>query len=151
MKIPHISGIEIKDVHSLALSAGAMIFIVGPNGGGKSTFLRDIAQSLRSGREAKWIESISWDVGTETDFENFVDDQFDDDADSRFAIHRMSGVRVNKADVQNFFRDKKTSHPEFLIKLGRHGPAWVRQVIEADGLTDTEPDRLKANFRPLLN
>jgi ABC-type taurine transport system ATPase subunit len=117
VKIPHISEVKIKDLGSLPLSAGAVVIVVGPNDGGKSTFLRDIAQSTRPGPGLKWLDGISWDLGAEGDFKAFVADQFDVDADSRFVVHRMSGQRTARHEVDNFYREYKTSHPDFLIKL----------------------------------
>ena len=117
MNVPHISEIRIRNLAPLPLAAGAIVIIVGPNDGGKSTFLRDVAQSTQSQLELKWIEGVSWGLGTQEDFQAYIAHEFEEDTDNRFIRHRSSGARIIKSDVDGFYSTHKTSYPDFLIKL----------------------------------
>jgi ABC-type phosphate/phosphonate transport system ATPase subunit len=117
VKIPHISSLTIKDVSPLALVPGALVIVVGPNDGGKSTFLRDIENSIRHGQDLKWLANVSWELGERTEFETFVYQQFDLDPDERFIVHRPTGTRATKAEITGFFDSKKVSQSSFLVRL----------------------------------
>jgi len=113
---PFVKCLELIDLPAIELPAGALVFVVGPNNGGKSTFLTEIVAQLSRAAELKWIRKVDWDVGSEAEFQGFVEKHFKPHIDERYLID-VTGNFVPKVEINNFAVHHKTSNPSFLVRL----------------------------------
>lgn len=57
---PHIRQIVLRSGLIVDLCPGETLLVIGPNSGGKSTFLRDISESISTKAEPLWVQSVDW-------------------------------------------------------------------------------------------
>lgn len=114
---PHISRIELHNLPAISLPAGALVFVVGPNNGGKSTFLNEILAKVSGGTHTKWIDKVDWELGSNEDFIAYVYRHFRDDTKEVYLKDRHTGGQVLRSQILSFFDKKTTTHPSFLIRL----------------------------------
>jgi hypothetical protein len=116
---------------------------VGPNNGGKSTFLSDIVSSTRRTGKSKWIEEISWQLGTRDEFEAYANLHFVPDPGSNLILDRRTGTRVLRSETYGFYESRSTNHHGFLI---RYLNAPTR--IELANRTDAPDVTIKQELHP---
>jgi hypothetical protein len=106
------------------------LIIVGPNNGGKSTFLNDLTNHLYIHNELRWIAELEWDKGEQDQFSEFVDSYFT--LGSAQVLRTVLGSEVHESYVNSFRSNDrlpgKVGH--FLIRtLNAH-----ERVTSADGV-----------------
>ncbi len=114
--LPAINRIKIRGSDDLPLAPGAVIFVVGPNNGGKSTFLNEILAVTSKGENAKWIEAISWSLGTRDEYQAYIDTHFAPDT-ADYLKEIRTGRQVGRLDITRFYERYWTRSPSFLIRL----------------------------------
>jgi predicted ATPase len=113
---PFINRIELIDFPPIDLLPGSIVFVVGPNNGGKSTFLNEIASRVGHASDTKWISKLNWNLGSQEEYLEYVSENFSRAADDNHLKDRFTGNKVNKHDIVNFFSQQKTHYGSFLIR-----------------------------------
>jgi hypothetical protein len=85
-----------------------MIFVVGPNNGGKSTFLREIGDSLLTTTKLKWLAQVDWDRGSSEQFEEFKATSLLETGDPHNLTSHL-GKKVHRAYLDEFHQIGKIS------------------------------------------
>lgn len=102
---------------SIDLPAPALVFVVGPNNGGKSTFLREINSRIGNVSGTKWIEKIKWNVGTENDFNKYISRFFEDTENVGLLKNKRTGSQTMRSNIHSFYIDQTTSSSDFLARM----------------------------------
>lgn len=115
---PYVSSVTLADGSEVSINPGSIIFVVGPNNGGKSTFLRDLSTDFGDddkARLARWIKAIDWELGSADDFKDFISKRYTR-SDSSFDLDLRSNKRVLSTFVREFYSHKRLGHPELMIR-----------------------------------
>lgn len=114
---PFISEINVEGFSPISLLPGAVVFVVGPNNGGKSTFLNEIAARAGHADGTKWVNSLRWDVGSEDDYQAFISKYFTIGHTDQHLKNRRTGNQIGKYEVHQFAVNQKIHLTDHLIRL----------------------------------
>lgn len=110
---PHLKSLRLSYGNIVSLSKGDIVFVVGPNNGGKSTFLREVGQHFRNRPVSpKWIADADLEVGSLEDFQSFVYEQFVYDQDNqnspdhKLLKSRKTGEQIYDHQISSMFSSK---------------------------------------------
>lgn len=98
---PFIKRILLKSGLDVVLEPNSVLMVVGPNNGGKSTFLTDLTNHLHSKSELKWVRDLEWERGSTDEFDNFVAGYFSRRSDRNVFV-TILGSEVHESYVQAF-------------------------------------------------
>jgi predicted ATPase len=115
---PSIRQVDFVDGTALSLVPASITFVVGPNNGGKSTFLRELMSSRHQNdvNNNKWIDRVSWELGKREEFSEFLRDKFESESPS-FDVERRTGDKVLADYVSKFYDTQRLGHPDYLVRL----------------------------------
>lgn len=135
---PQIKRLHLEGLEPVDIPAGAMIFVVGPNNGGKSTFLREINARVGHVSDTKWVRKLEWDLGTEDQWTAFTETIFDTDSTARDMMKdQASGHQVHKSHVRGFFVNQKISYGGFLVRsLNAEGRINLANQTDSPDVTE---------------
>lgn len=114
---PYIKRLNLIGLSPVELPQGALVFVVGPNNGGKSTFLNEIQAKVGFVEGTKWIDRLEWDLGTIEQYRTFVHKSFSIPEDSRYLKDNRTGSNYNRDEIYGFY-DRQIMHSgSFLVRL----------------------------------
>jgi len=99
---PYIEQLDLHELPSIQLVPGAVVFVVGPNNGGKSTFLNEIFARLSPTSGTKWISRVQWGLGTEEDYRGFVSRSLKPTVDGQY-LRDSTGNTMQPHAVYGFY------------------------------------------------
>jgi hypothetical protein len=114
---PYIKRINLVGLPPIDLPDSVVVFVVGPNNGGKSTFLNEIQARVGRVTATKWIEKLEWDLGSRDDYISFVSKHFRQGAKENQLRDARTGNAVARHDIEEFYHEQRTGHPSFLVRL----------------------------------
>ena len=113
---PYIKCINLIGLDPVELPRGALVFVVGPNNGGKSTFLSEIQSKVGHVGGTKWIDRLEWELGTEEEYKSFVGRYFYSAATPDQLIDR-AGNHVSSYDIYGFYQRQIMTSGSFLVRF----------------------------------
>ena len=113
---PYIKRLELVGLPAVDLPQGAVVFVVGPNNGGKSTFLNEILAKVGFVSGTRWIERLEWDLGAEEEFRAFAH-RFFTDAPREDQLKDRAGNFVSRHDIYGFYQRQQMHGTSFLVRL----------------------------------
>ena len=135
---PALCQIDLQNEGEIRIEPGTLILIVGPNNGGKSTFLREIQERIAQPVETRWITRLTWDTGSKADWAEYVVRSFQQDPQMPSVFkHRSTGRQVNEAEIIGFPDRQVSNFPDFLVRaldaqsrIGLANPASAPDVLD---------------------
>lgn len=115
--LPSIKCVRLRGGAELPFSPGSVTFVVGPNNGGKSSFLRELTAdySPREVNRSKWIEKVEWELGTKEEFDSYLKEFFEEDGPT-WSTELRTGKRVLRAFTDEFYKTYRLGHPDHLVR-----------------------------------
>lgn len=131
---PWIKEITLRSGLKLELSQRSVVFAVGPNNGGKSTFIREVRDAIREHYTSLWFQSVEWDRGSAGEYGGFIRESLVDKGDPHNLFDPLTGQAVHRVYVEHFHTIGKTDEAQskFLVRvLNAHERIKAADPVEA--------------------